>query len=215
MGFSINYLSVSVAKVEFYHNEPQIKVFARSTKITQFLADTIENMYQISYRNDFMPVVYTKDINQKKYKEKSTTTITSQLNEYQDHLTSNVIKYKSIPMSRDFFSALYFIRKQNLLNPLQLDLEANRNPWICNVNFVKKEKMKTVLGVKNTIKVKLDFKKNGVFSKGKSDILTNNLVSESNSLYFWFTDDELKIPVKAEYTSSPFAVTWLLTNYKS
>ena len=80
---------------------------------------------------------------------------------------------------------------------------------------MKKEKIKTVLGVKNTIKVKLNFKKNGVFSKGKSDILTNNLVSESNSLYFWFTDDELKIPVKAEYSSSPFAVTWLLTNYKS
>lgn len=213
MEFSINYLSVSIANVVFYQNEKQINVHANSTKITQFLADTIDNSYIIKYEKEFLPISYQKRINQKKFKEESLTEFRHDYAIYHDLITNQKSNYQSIPNRRDFFSALYYLRKQNLHQNQVFNLDANKNPWICEVEFLKKEKLKTILGKKNTYKVKLNFKKNGQFKKGKSDILTNNLVSESNSLYFWFTDDELQIPVKAEYTSSPFSVTWLLTKY--
>jgi len=45
-------------------------------------------------------------------------------------------------------------------------------------------------------------------------MLTNNLVDEKKELFFWFTDDGRKIPVKAKFTSKPFPVYWTLENYE-
>ena len=45
-------------------------------------------------------------------------------------------------------------------------------------------------------------------------MLTNNLVNDEKSLYFWFTADEQHIPVKAKFAMKPFPVIWKLDSYK-
>lgn len=217
MYFSINYLGVSVANLSFNENNNKIIVKANSTKITQFLSDTIDNLYIINYRNAYIPISYVKKINQTKFKEDSSTTFLENQSEasYYNLINHQNTKYGVNKNTRDFFSAMYFLRNQNLLHSGSIYLDANRVPWMANYKFVKYETINTVLGKKKTFKIKLSFQKLSDQKRIKSDILTNNLVNESNFLYFWITEDQFKIPVKAEYTSSPFSTTWILTNYKA
>ena len=45
-------------------------------------------------------------------------------------------------------------------------------------------------------------------------MLTNNLVDEGKHLLFWFSDDEKRIPLRAEFNMKPFPVVWELENYE-
>jgi len=63
------------------------------------------------------------------------------------------------------------------------------------------------------VKVKLTFQKISKGEEENSDMLTNNLVNEKRALYFWLSNDERKIPLKAKFMMKPFSVTWKLENY--
>ena len=86
MDFEINYLNVSVAKVNFTLNEQQLRIKAVSTRITTFLADTIDNTYTVNYRDLFIPVTYSKNINQKKFKENSVTSYQADTAIYKNYI---------------------------------------------------------------------------------------------------------------------------------
>jgi len=214
MNFDIKYLNISVAKLHFSLHENELMVKAKSTNITSFLTDNIDNLYVVSYRDEYIPVVYKKMIKQEKYKENSTTIYHDNSADYLNTIKNENFKYAVSQDSREIFTALFYLRNLDLQNQNTINLDVNRNHWQVRSGFVKKCQINTILGKKKSILVKLDFKKIKGAVKIKSDILTNNLVNEKNSLYFWFSDDQYRIPLKAEYQTSPFSVTWLLTNYQ-
>ncbi|MCK9330934.1 MAG: DUF3108 domain-containing protein [Candidatus Cloacimonetes bacterium] len=214
--FDIEYVGISVAKVEFEKTNNEIQIKAKSGKLANFFSISFDNRYYIKCDGTFRPIEYTKAINQKKFLENSVIVYNHQnLNsEYYCSASDIYLKYPITETTRDFFSALYYLRNNNLSNNFHID--AAGILWDIQSEFVNQEIINTAIGKLDVNKIKIRFKKLNPdkyhlnTQKLKSDILTNNLVNEDNLLYFWFTNDEKKIPVKAQYLMSPFNVNWTI-----
>jgi len=76
--------------------------------------------------------------------------------------------------------------------------------------FLRTERIRTNIGNFQTNLVEISFKPIDNTTGLRSDMLTNNLVNETNVLNFWFTDDEYQIPVRATYNMRPFNVNWTI-----
>ena len=113
--------------------------------------------------------------------------------------------------SRDFFSALLFLRTYTRsANEGKVFIYANYNAWEATYIKVTEEKVKDKLCDKYEIK----FRKESSNQSRRSDVLTNNIVKEGNTLYLWFSKDEERLPMQAEYKMSPFSVMWFLENHE-
>jgi len=93
-------------------------------------------------------------------------------------------------------------------------LDANRLIWRVDYEIISKERIGSFLGKKETLLVKIDFTKISDQQAERTDMLTNNLVSEENSLYIWFSNDNEKLPLKAKFKMKPFSVIWKMTGYE-
>ncbi|MDP8269477.1 MAG: DUF3108 domain-containing protein [Candidatus Tenebribacter davisii] len=213
---SIKYLGISVVKVKITNEDSTLSVQARSTFIAS-IASNMNNRYTSVYTGNYLPFTYQKQINQGDYFEDRIVKYDRQ------HLTAQRIssissernsEYEIKSESRDFFSALFYLRKA--IDEVQGEMWVDANKLIWNVQYsvIGKEIISTKLGRINTIKVKLNFQKYSNREKERSDMLTNNLVNEERSLIFWFSDDEQRLPVKAKFLMKPFAVVWKLNSYK-
>nr|HPK41583.1 DUF3108 domain-containing protein [Candidatus Cloacimonadota bacterium] len=111
MSFNINYLGVSVAKVNMSVNKDVLLIKAKSTDITNFLSDSIDNTYKITFNDSFLPLTYEKNIIQAKYKEKSITAYNYDNASYKDLNANTIYEYQIKPNSRDIFSALIHLRR--------------------------------------------------------------------------------------------------------
>ncbi len=214
--FSIQYLGISVANVQFLYNNHSLQVEATSSGITKFLADKLDNHYQIEFEDNCLPSVYKKIINQDKYKENSVTKYhRSDKNAvYFDSLTQYSNQFLIENETRDFFSALSYLRKTDLNNKGNISIDSNQILWKAQYHKIGIEENSSIFGKIKTAKVQIKFIRIDHKKKKKSDLLTNNLVNEKNVLFFWFTDDDKQIPIKAEYVTFPFSVTWVLTDYE-
>lgn len=90
------------------------------------------------------------------------------------------------PNVQDSLSSLYFFRT---LSPLEVGTSAfipvheSRKNWELEIQVLNKERVKTEVGVFNTIKV-------------KAVVRFEGLLMDKGDVYIWFTDDEKRIPVK-------------------
>lgn len=118
---------------------------------------------------------------------------------YIDHLKNERLEFDVPEVIYDPLSAFYVVRKMNLsvggsVNVLVFD---NKSVWDMEVKVLRKEKVKTPLGVFDTIVIKPLMKTEGIF-KSKGDI------------HIWVTDDELKMPVKLQTKIAIGSVTAIL-----
>jgi len=105
--------------------------------------------------------------------------------EYIDHLGGDKLTLDILPNTYDFYSGFYYLRtlKLEVGKPVYVNILDSKKMWNVEVQVVKKEKLKTILGVVETIHVRPLVKSEGIFErKGVIDI--------------WLTDDERRIPVK-------------------
>lgn len=211
--FSIDYVGFSVANIEFIHNQNNITIKAKSSRLSNFFSVSFDNVYNIEVDSVFRPVSYFKEVNQKNFQENAVHLydFESLRAEYNCRINNINLHYPITHETRDFFSALYFIR--NNKNTEQFDVDSAGIIWTINVRKVENEILNTSIGRKEVVKYAITFFKNDNIDnfntqKLRSDVLTNNLVNEENLLYFWFTDDEERIPVRAQYVMSPFNVAW-------
>lgn len=212
---SVKYLGISVVKVSMTDEDSAITITAKSTLIAS-IASNMDNSYKAVYSENFLPDLYEKHIDQGDYFE-------NRIIEYNRHtLTANRIsnifpdrncKYPINIESRDFFSALFYLRKAIDEPTGELWVDANKLIWRVEYSVVAKEKISTIFGKRSAIKVKLNFDNYLNGEKERTDMLTNNLVNEEKSLLFWFSDDEQRLPLKAKFMMKPFAVVWKLTSY--
>jgi hypothetical protein len=216
LDLSISYVGISVASVTMENKEHTITV-KTNTGFLISLASQVDNTYQIKYKENYFPLSYHKNIDQNDFAENNMYIY--------DHDNHNVTvysypdstkekSYEILPESRDFFSALYYLRGQLHNEEGSIILDVNKIPWQVNYQVVDREGRRTALGRIPTKKVRLEFTKLSDQPKEHSDILTSNLVSESNNLLFWFSDDDRNIPVRARFDSSPFPVIWKLNSYE-
>lgn len=217
LDLSISYIGINVASVAMENTNNTITV-KTNTGFLVSLASQVDNIYQIKYKESYLPLIYHKKIDQNDFSENNMYVY--------DHDSHNVTvysfpdstqanSYEIVPESRDFFSALYYLRNQLHNEEGSMMLDVNGIPWQVKYQVVDREIRRTALGRIPTKKVELDFKKLSEQPKELTDILTYNLVSESNNLVFWFSDDEKNIPVRARFDSSPFPVIWKLNSYEA
>ena len=212
---SIKYLGISVVKVSIINEDSTLTINARSTFIASIASD-MDNSYRSVYSGNFLPYTYEKHIDQGDYFE-------NRIIEYnRQTLTAKRIsnissdrncEYPINIESRDFFSALFYLRKAIDKPSGVLWIDANKLIWKVKYSVEGKEKISTKFGKKNAIKVKMSFYNHLNGEKERSDMLTNNLVNEERSLLFWFSDDEQRLPLKAKFMMKPFAVVWKLNSY--
>jgi len=212
---SIKYLGLSVVNVTIINEDSTLTVSAKSTFIAS-IASNMDNSYTSVYSNNFLPYTYEKHIDQGDYFE-------NRLIEYnRQTLTAKRVsnlspnrncEYSINAESRDLFSALFYLRKAIDEHTGELWVDANKLIWRVEYSVVGKEIISTKLGKKNAIKVKMNFYNYLNGEKERSDMLINNLVNEERSLFFWFSDDEQRLPLKAKFMMKPFAVVWKLNSY--
>ncbi|MEA2096477.1 MAG: DUF3108 domain-containing protein [Candidatus Cloacimonadota bacterium] len=212
---SIKYLGISVVKVSMTDEDSTITITAKSTFIAS-IASNMDNFYKSVYSVNYLPDSYEKHIDQGDYFEnriieynRQTLTAKRISNIFPDRNCEYPIK----PESRDFFSALFYLRKAIDEPTGELWIDANKLIWRVEYFVVGKEKISTIFGKRSTIKVKLNFQNYLNREKERTDMLTNNLVNEERSLLFWFSDDEQRLPLKAKFMMKPFAVVWKLNSY--
>lgn len=216
LNLNIKYLGLNVVKVEISDNgHDQLTVKARSTALASIAAG-MDNTYSIVYEGNHLPRLYTKKINQKNYEEAREITydrekLLAYRTSFLDPARSCI--YSIREESRDFFSALFYLSSRLNEEQGEFWLDAARVSW--QATFVKLgiEELNTAIGRLETIKVRVEFRKSSTEEPERSDMLTNNLVSEQNSLFIWYSNDEKAIPVKARFNMSPFPVLWKLESY--
>jgi len=214
--FNIEYLNLNIATVEMEITEAEdkkiIKIVAESSRFINMFTNNFRNTYTTQVDSLFLPSVVRKDISQKNFQENAIINYNfdALTAEYFNDLTNKTKIYTILENTRDFFSALYYIRTLDLTENHELSIDVAGKMMVISINFVANESIRTTIGRKNTNKVELSFKEYDNKAKMRSDILTNNIASKDNNLIFWFTNDEKQIPVKAVYVAKPFNVSWFV-----
>ena len=214
--FTIDYMGLSVANVNFVHERESdqniLTVTASSTRLSSVFSVSFNNVYEIMSDSLFLPIVYTKVIDQKNFTEVSRTTycFTDLRANFIDSETDLRRTYRINYDTRDIFTALFYLRTLDLRNDISFTIDAAGKLWTMTSRFLRTERMRTNIGSFQTNMVEISFKPIDNSTGLRSDILTNNLVTEANVLNFWFTDDEYQIPVRATYNMRPFNVNWTI-----
>ncbi|MCF7911708.1 MAG: DUF3108 domain-containing protein [Candidatus Cloacimonetes bacterium] len=212
---SISYLGLKVVNVDMLDEDSILTVNAKATGLGS-IASSMDNTYQSLYSDDYLPVHYIKRISQKKYSENRITTYDREnlLASRQSFLSNTLNReYPIQAASRDFFSALYYIRF-HLDHPQTLYLDANSLIWQAEYQVVDTAEINTVIGKQEAYIVEIRFSRISQSKRERSDMLTNNLVNEDNLLTLWISTSKENIPLKARYSMKPFAVYWILEAYE-
>ena len=213
---SIKYLGITAVKVSIVNKDSVLTINAKATPIAS-IASNMDNFYKSVYSGNFLPIKYQKLINQGDYYEDRIIKYNRDM--HTAKRISNIspdrnCEYPINLESRDFFSALFYLRKALDEPSGELWVDANRLIWKVNYKVIGKETISTKLGEIQAIKVELNFQNYSNKEKERSDMLTNNLVNPERALIFWFSDDDQRLPLKAKFMMKPFAVVWKLNSYK-
>ena len=212
---NIKYLGLPVVRAQFTKSDSTLTVIAKSTGIAG-IASKMDNIYEISFDENLLPYKYKKVINQRKYKENRVTYYDRKNNiakriSFIDSGLNKIYPINSV--SRDFFSALFFLREHLERNSGELWLDAGGLIWKANYTKLADEIIKTEFGKLNCSKFILNCQKISDSESDWSDMLTNNLVNEKIPLILWFSQNKYKLPVKIKFKMSPFPVIWQLKSY--
>ncbi len=216
--YKITCLGIRVVDINitnYFNQEIGLLRVKADSYFTTSIFPFIHNTYITRYEDDFLPVSYEKHVDQKKYFEDRICTYNRENKTaiMIDRLKDKTTSYSIMPSSRDFFSALLYIS-----NHLQVKddiwLDANKLIWKASYEREDKEIIKTSMGKFPAIRIKMRFHKISAEPKENSDMLTNQLVNEDNTLYLWISDDNRHLPLRAKYERKPFPVYWEITSYK-
>ena len=213
---SIKYLGITAVKVSIVNKDSVLTINAKATPIAS-IASNMDNFYKSVYSGNFLPIQYQKLINQGDYYEDRIIKYNRDMQTAKRLSNISPDRNCEYPInleSRDFFSALFYLRKALDEQSGELWVDANRLIWKVNYKVIGKETISTKLGKIQTIKVELNFINYLDKEKERSDMLTNNLVNPDRVLIFWFSDDDQRLPLKAKFMMKPFAVVWKLNSYK-
>ena len=105
--------------------------------------------------------------------------------EYIDHLNNLKLTLPILQNTYDFYSGFFYIRslKLEVGKSVYVNIFDSMKMWNVEVQVLKKEKLKTILGEVDTICVRPLVKSEGIFQR-------------KGAIEIWMTDDERRIPVK-------------------
>jgi len=123
--------------------------------------------------------------------------------QYFDHLNKEKAELNIEKNTYDTYSSFYYVRTLPLEvgKSVYVSILDNKQLWNVEVQVLKKEKLDTILGEVNTIKIKPLIKSEGIFQK-------------KGEIYIWLTDDARRIPVKMQTKVTIGSVTATLVGGK-
>lgn len=213
--FSLTYLGMTVAEVvmkdEKTENQGILSVQALSTRAGKLLFP-INNRYCINYLGQYLPVSYEKDIEQRGF---SLNKIANFNREHGKVVITDSSVQQTIELNsegRDFFSSLLYLsdiirtESGNWIEQGSIIVYANNNFWQANYLYEGKQRIRRI----DAGKYRITFKRISNNESDRSDVLTNNLIKEDAELFLWYSQDKGELPLRAEFTGSPFSVFWHL-----
>jgi len=170
-------------------------------------AGTFNVFYKVRNRYDsyidktnLSPYLYTENIREANYRRNDKARF------YQDEkkIVTNKGNFKSDGQTFDIVSAYYFARSLDLSKIKQgdkftMDYYLSDGVTDLTVQYVGKEKVKTSMGTFNCLKFSPSIQPGRIFRK-------------DSKLYLWITDDNNRIPVKAQVEILVGSVTMELTD---
>ena len=170
-------------------------------------AGTFNVFYKVRNRYDsyidktnLVPYLYTENIREANYRRNDKARF------YQDEkkIVTNKGNFKSDGQTFDIVSAYYFARSLDLSKIRQgdrftMDYYLDDGVTDLTVQYVGKEKVKTSMGTFNCLKFSPSIQPGRIFRK-------------DSKLYLWITDDNNRIPVKAQVEILVGSVTMELTD---
>lgn len=214
--FNISYLGVNVANVsltdERNNNNGTLSILARSTGAGSFLFP-INNRYYIHYIDDYLPVVYLKKIEQRRFSIEKSTHFNRDANRVEIIQEDNQHSIQIHNDGRDFFCSLFHLNNRIFTNEglhskhnNNIVVYANNNYWQADYEYLGTDQVNGVNA--HVYQITLVILSDNEYQR--SDVLTNNLIKNNSVVKLWFSSREDKLPVKAEFKSSPFSVYWHL-----
>ncbi len=118
-----------------------------------------------------------------------------------NHLDAEKKEYTIHEKVFDPLSVLYYVRtlKLEVGKPVFVDIFDSKKLWNVEVQVLRKERIRSVMGDVNTIVIKPLLKSEGIFHR-KGDV------------YIWLTDDERRIPVRMQSKVAVGSITATLVS---
>ncbi len=216
MGLVIKYLGLNVVEVDMIDQDNELAISATSISLGK-IAKKLNNYYRIKYKPEYIPVHYYKNVKQSDYQEDRDIYFFHDQNHAEriSHIDSTRNrKYYIESGTRDFFSALFYLRFLPDLSSGSFRMDANQVQWLAEYKMIEIDSIRSIFGIKECMIVKITFKNEDGIESERSDMLTNNLVDEDVPLLFWISNDDRRIPLKAKFAMKPFPVIWKLISYE-
>lgn len=209
--YSLSYLGMPIGLAQFTISDSTIVAKAKSSALSSITA-RFEYQYTINYVGTFLPLTSHKTAKQENLDEDKTfiwnhTQKTASMLEKNGTKKEYIIPFNT----RDFFTGMFFFARTDSSSSY---FDINGIVYRGELIFLKKETIKTALGKKSAQKCKIRFEKISLAQRTKSDMLTNNIVKEKNTLYIWFSGETPKIPLKIEFEQPLFNIHWSIKNYE-
>lgn len=208
--YNIKSMGLNFARLSLNIDETNqtITVKAKSLQTGNIVAK-LDNSYHISYDTNFCPLVYHRQIKQKKLDTKVITRYdhASGKASMDDSATRHHLEYPLTGRTRDIFSFLAYCAQGKAKAGAYL-IDANGTPWQAILSAGTKEEIKTSLGKFATTKYLLSFKQTGSGKTPYVDMVTFNLVNAETRLELWISDKG--IPLKARVKKGSQTMNWEL-----
>ncbi|MBC7744377.1 MAG: DUF3108 domain-containing protein [Flavobacterium sp.] len=161
----------------------------------------VRNRYD-SYidKDEMVPYLYTEDIREANYRRRDKARFYQQ----EKKIVTNKGNFKSTGQTFDIVSAYYFARGLDLTkikngDKFSLDYFLDDGVTNLTIQYLGKERVKTSLGNLNCLKFSPSIQPGRIFRK-------------DSKLFLWITDDNNRIPVKAQVEILVGSVTMELTH---
>lgn len=219
LSFKMEYLNLSVAKLDFNILDTEfgnylVRVHAKATGSASLMFK-LDNVYETYFdQKTCLPNRIVKKIDQKN--------IQHELNFLFDHRNglaylADSISWKIPEDCFDYFSMLYFLRRQRLQPGDVLRFHLDSEYIISKVEarvLAAQESIKVPAGKFRAIKLNLKFTKVSQQSRPwRTDLLTNRLASPGSELTLWLSDDDSRLPLKIAYHQSQMKTQVVLDSF--
>lgn len=219
LSFKMEYLNLSVAKLDFNILDTEfgnylVRVHAKATGSASLMFK-LDNIYETYFdKKTCLPNKIVKKIDQKN--------IRHELKFLFDHRNgfanlADSISWKIPEDCFDYFSMLYFLRRQRLqpgdVFRFHLDSEYIISKVEARV-IDDQESIKVPAGKFRAIKLNIKFTRiNPQARPWRTDLLTNRLASPGSELTLWLSDDNFRLPLKIAYHQSQWKTQVVLDSF--
>lgn len=213
--YYIKALGLKIVRLRLEHNPGLGQVNVKATSLmANKLFPRIDNDYIVQYDKNYLPLSYSRKVNQDSNKDVVTVAYKRNTSMANMHFSKSneVTEYRIDPLTRDYFSFLMMLSNSQL-NSGTHTLDGNGKLWKTQLEFQGVETIKSPMGKHKTRKYRLRFIPIDDYQAPYIDMVTHNLLNEDTTVVIWISED--KVAVKATVSKGLLGMQWELIKYEN